>query len=78
MKLSIVKKITRNFSSKLELKANKYVLGEFLEFKGKQEDLQALSQIRRSKVERITVQKTSMFGLGEVDYEFESNEVPEV
>ncbi|XLR22806.1 hypothetical protein HN51_069050 [Arachis hypogaea] len=48
---------------RLELKANKYVLGEFLEFKGKQEDLQALSQIRRSKVERITVQKTSMFGL---------------
>ncbi|MED6218058.1 hypothetical protein PIB30_023438 [Stylosanthes scabra] len=48
---------------RVELKANKYVLGEFLEFKGKQEDLQALSQIRRSKVERITVQKTSMFGL---------------
>ncbi|XVF56589.1 hypothetical protein PTKIN_Ptkin06aG0133200 [Pterospermum kingtungense] len=48
---------------RLELKANKYVLGEFLEFKGKQEDTLALRNIKRSKVSRLVVQKTSMFGL---------------
>ncbi|XP_057450194.1 uncharacterized protein LOC130741345 [Lotus japonicus] len=48
---------------RLELKGSKYVLGEFLEFKGKQEDIEALSYIRRSKVGRVTIQKTSMFGL---------------
>ncbi|KAG8381681.1 hypothetical protein BUALT_Bualt06G0146800 [Buddleja alternifolia] len=47
---------------RLELKGNKYILGEFVEFKGKQEDLQALRKIRRSKVSRVTVQKISMFG----------------
>ncbi|CAI9768129.1 unnamed protein product [Fraxinus pennsylvanica] len=47
---------------RLELKGNKYVLGEFMEFKGKQDDLQALINIRRSKVSRLIVQKISMFG----------------
>ncbi|XP_028800247.1 uncharacterized protein LOC114755526 isoform X2 [Neltuma alba] len=49
---------------RLELKGNKYILGEFLEFKGKQEDVQALRNIRRSKVSRMAIQRTSMFGLG--------------
>jgi hypothetical protein len=49
---------------RLELKGNKYVLGEFLEFKGKKEDVEALRHIRRSKVGRMLIQKTSMFGLG--------------
>lgn len=48
---------------RLELKGNKYVLGEFLEFKGKHEDIQALKSIRRSKVGRLIIQQTSMFGL---------------
>lgn len=48
---------------RLELKGNKYVLGEFLEFEGKQEDIRVLSNIRRSKIDRLIVQKTSMFGL---------------
>ena len=49
---------------RLELKGNKYILGEFLEFKGKQEDVEALRNVRRSKVARLIIQKTSMFGLG--------------
>lgn len=49
---------------RLELKGNKYVLGEFIEFKGKQEDLEDLSKIRRSKISHLAVQKISMFGLG--------------
>ncbi|KAK2371888.1 hypothetical protein QL285_073089 [Trifolium repens] len=48
---------------RLELKGNKHVLGEFLEFKGKKEDVEALRHIRRSKVGRMIIQKTSMFGL---------------
>ncbi|XP_054815182.1 uncharacterized protein LOC129315488 [Prosopis cineraria] len=48
---------------RLELKGSKYILGEFLEFKGKQEDVLALRNIRRSKVSRMTIQRTSMFGL---------------
>ncbi|KAK7858068.1 hypothetical protein CFP56_014549, partial [Quercus suber] len=48
---------------RVELKGNKYVLGEFLDFKGKQEDINALKNIRRSKVSRLIIQKTSMFGL---------------
>ncbi|XP_044477859.1 uncharacterized protein LOC123205108 isoform X1 [Mangifera indica] len=48
---------------RLEIKGNKYVLGEFLEFKGKQEDTQALRSVKRSKVSRLVIQKTSMFGL---------------
>ncbi|KAF4380305.1 uncharacterized protein LOC133037767 isoform X1 [Cannabis sativa] len=46
---------------RVELKG-KYVLGEFLEFKGKQEDLHALRNIKRSKVSRLVTQKTSMLG----------------
>lgn len=48
---------------RVELKGNKYVLGEFLEFKGKQEDIEALRHIKRSKVGHIMIQKTSMLGL---------------
>ncbi|XP_052185111.1 uncharacterized protein LOC127796775 isoform X1 [Diospyros lotus] len=46
---------------RLELKGNKYLLGEFLDFKGKEEDVQSLKAIKRSKVSRLIVQKTSMF-----------------
>ncbi|KAL0403349.1 UNVERIFIED_CONTAM: hypothetical protein Sradi_1975700 [Sesamum radiatum] len=53
---------TAPISDRLELKGNRYVLGEFLEFKGKQEDLQALRTIKRSKVSRLSVQKISMLG----------------
>lgn len=49
---------------RLELKGNKYVLGEFIEFKGKEEDLQGLRKIKRSKISQLSVQKISMFGLG--------------
>ncbi|CAN0881789.1 hypothetical protein LINGRAHAP2_LOCUS14434 [Linum grandiflorum] len=48
---------------RLELKGNKYVLGEFLEFKGKTEDTMALKHIERSEVSQLVVQKTSMLGL---------------
>ncbi|KFK40971.1 hypothetical protein AALP_AA2G068100, partial [Arabis alpina] len=48
---------------RVELKSSKIVLGEFLEFKGKQEDTLALRHIKRSKVDHISIQKTSMFGL---------------
>ncbi|XP_062075214.1 uncharacterized protein LOC133779244 [Humulus lupulus] len=42
---------------RVELKGNKYVLGEFLEFKGKPEDLHALRNIKRSKVSRLIIDK---------------------
>lgn len=48
---------------RLELKNNKHQLGEFLEFKGKQDDILSLRNIKRSKVSRMIIQKTSMFGL---------------
>lgn len=48
---------------RLELKNNKHLLGEFMEFKGKQEDIVLLRNIKRSKVSRMIIQKTSMFGL---------------
>lgn len=48
---------------RLELKGNKPVLGEFHEFKGKQQDMDALANIKRSKVGRVLVQSTSMLGL---------------
>ncbi|XP_071732571.1 uncharacterized protein [Rutidosis leptorrhynchoides] len=48
---------------RLELKNNKHLLGEFLEFKGKQDDIASLRNIKRSKVSRMMIQKTSMFGL---------------
>ena len=47
---------------RLELKSNKYVLGEFLEFKGKQDDTQALRNIQRLKVSRLIIQYFSMLG----------------
>ncbi|KAI3471312.1 hypothetical protein Pfo_027975 [Paulownia fortunei] len=53
---------TAPISDRLELKGNKYVLGEFLEFKGKNDDLEALRKIRRSKVSHLSIQKISMFG----------------
>ncbi|KVI04790.1 NERD-like protein [Cynara cardunculus var. scolymus] len=46
---------------RLELKNNIQLLGEFLEFKGKQDDILSLRNIKRSKVSRLTIQKTSMF-----------------
>ncbi|KAF9623873.1 hypothetical protein IFM89_005641 [Coptis chinensis] len=48
---------------RLELKENKNLLGEFLEFKGKPADIQSLRNIKRSKVSRFIIQKSSMFGL---------------
>ncbi|GAB2211346.1 hypothetical protein Droror1_Dr00024655 [Drosera rotundifolia] len=48
---------------KLELKGNRYLLGEFVEFKGKHEDTQELQYVKRSKFGRMIVQKTSMMGL---------------
>ncbi|KAJ0256158.1 NERD domain-containing protein [Hirschfeldia incana] len=47
---------------RLELKSSKIVLGEFLEFRGKREDTLALKQIKRSKVDRISIQHTSILG----------------
>ncbi|CAH8307426.1 unnamed protein product [Eruca vesicaria subsp. sativa] len=47
---------------RVELKNSKIVLGEFLEFKGKEEDTLALRDIKRSKVDRISIQQTSMLG----------------
>ncbi|XP_023534697.1 uncharacterized protein LOC111796185 [Cucurbita pepo subsp. pepo] len=49
---------------RLELKGNNLVLGEFLEFKGKKEDMQTLREIKRSKVSCIVIQKmrTIVFG----------------
>ncbi|XP_043718399.1 uncharacterized protein LOC122666281 isoform X1 [Telopea speciosissima] len=49
---------------RMVLKDNKNLLGEFLQFKGKQEDMQALKYIKRSKVSRLIIQKSAMFGLG--------------
>ncbi|KAI3735507.1 hypothetical protein L6452_15007 [Arctium lappa] len=48
---------------RVELKNNMHLLGEFLEFKGKQDDILSLRNIKRSKVSRMIIQKTSMFGL---------------
>lgn len=62
--LKLRKKLFLDWPYRLELKGNKYVLGEFLEFKGKLEDLQALRNVKRSKVGRLIIQKTSMLGLG--------------
>ncbi|KAL6541417.1 hypothetical protein OROGR_010905 [Orobanche gracilis] len=47
---------------RLELKDKKYVLGEFLEFKGKGDELEALRKIKRSKVSRLTVETKSILG----------------
>ncbi|CAH9136843.1 unnamed protein product [Cuscuta epithymum] len=48
---------------RLELKSNKSVLGEFVEFKGDKDDVWELRNIKNSKVCQVTIQKTSMFGL---------------
>ncbi|KAL6501023.1 hypothetical protein OROHE_025220 [Orobanche hederae] len=64
---------TAPISDRLELKGNRYVLGEFIEFKGKQDDLEALRKIRRSKVSHFSIQKISMFGFVESAFEFEVN-----
>ncbi|KAI5659736.1 hypothetical protein M9H77_28529 [Catharanthus roseus] len=48
---------------RIELKGDKFLLGDFLEFKGKQDDIQALRNVKRSKVSRLVIQKTSMLGL---------------
>ncbi|XP_026386364.1 uncharacterized protein LOC113281731 isoform X2 [Papaver somniferum] len=45
-----------------ELEGNKHLLGEFLRFEGK--DVWALRQIKRSKVSRLVIQKSAMFGFG--------------
>lgn len=47
---------------RLELKGDKHFFGEFVEFKGKHEDVQPLKHIKRSKVSQITVQNASAFG----------------
>ncbi|PKA53051.1 hypothetical protein AXF42_Ash002032 [Apostasia shenzhenica] len=49
---------------RLEFKGDRHILGEFIEFKGNSDDLQALRLVNRSKVSRFTVQKASMLGLG--------------
>ncbi|XP_022157167.1 uncharacterized protein LOC111023945 [Momordica charantia] len=45
---------------RLELKGNNFILGEFMEFKGKKEDMQALRDIKRSKVSCIVIQRMRM------------------
>ncbi|XVF42885.1 hypothetical protein PTKIN_Ptkin01aG0401600 [Pterospermum kingtungense] len=55
--------ITAPMWDRLEVNGNRYVLGEFLEFKGKQEDTLALRNIKRSKVSRLTIHKMSIFGV---------------
>ncbi|KAK9102866.1 hypothetical protein Sjap_020120 [Stephania japonica] len=40
---------------KLELKENKYLLGEFLQFKGKDDDISELVNVNRSKVSRLEI-----------------------
>ncbi|KAG2539118.1 hypothetical protein PVAP13_9NG365414, partial [Panicum virgatum] len=47
---------------RLELKGDKNVLGEFIEFKGRQEDIQLLKKLKRSKVGRFIIQKSTLFG----------------
>ncbi|KAJ8633862.1 hypothetical protein MRB53_027198 [Persea americana] len=43
---------------RLELKGNRNILGEFMKFKGKQEDTSALGNVKRSKVSRLVIQKS--------------------
>ncbi|XP_020588679.1 uncharacterized protein LOC110030348 isoform X2 [Phalaenopsis equestris] len=49
---------------RLEFIGDKSLLGEFIEFIGKPEDLQALRHVNRSEVGQFIVQKPSLFGLG--------------
>ncbi|XP_068635653.1 uncharacterized protein [Aristolochia californica] len=48
---------------RLELKGDRTILGEFSDFKGAREDIQALRDVRRSKVSQLTIQKSSIFGV---------------
>jgi hypothetical protein len=47
---------------RLELKGDRNILGEFIEFKGRHDDIQALKCLKRSKVCRFIVQKSTLFG----------------
>ncbi|KAI0500658.1 hypothetical protein KFK09_018874 [Dendrobium nobile] len=49
---------------RLEFNGNRNLLGEFIEFKGNSEDMQALRNVNRSKVAQFIIQKPSLFGLG--------------
>ena len=46
----------------MELRGDKNVLGEFIEFKGRHEDIQLLKNLKRSKVSRFVIQKSTLFG----------------
>lgn len=48
---------------RLELKQNKFILGELVKFQGRQEDISVLGNIKRSKVSRIMIQKSSVFAI---------------
>lgn len=47
---------------RLEFKGDRNILGEFIEFKGNHDDMQALRHLKRSKVSQIAIQKSTMFG----------------
>lgn len=47
---------------RLELKGDRSILGEFIEFKGKQEDMQALRNVKRSQISQLIIQRSSLFG----------------
>ncbi|XP_042514875.1 uncharacterized protein LOC122089312 isoform X2 [Macadamia integrifolia] len=65
--------ILPNPNCRLVFKDNKNLLGEFLQFKGKQEDMQVLKYIKRSKVSRLIIQKSAMFGLGlSIGFDFQA------
>ncbi|KAM0935459.1 hypothetical protein DsansV1_C29g0212031 [Dioscorea sansibarensis] len=49
---------------RLELKGDRFILGEFMEFKGTQGDMQALINVKRSKVSKFIIQSSTMLGLG--------------
>ncbi|KAJ0970780.1 hypothetical protein J5N97_018739 [Dioscorea zingiberensis] len=49
---------------RLELKGDRFILGEFMEFKGNQDDMQALRNVKRSKVSKFIIQSATMLGLG--------------
>ncbi|KAJ4721109.1 NERD domain-containing protein [Melia azedarach] len=46
---------------RLELEGNRFIWGEFLGFKGKQEDILDLRDIKRSKVSRLITKKKTSF-----------------
>lgn len=53
---------TSPMCDRLELKGDKNVLGEFIEFKGRHEDIQLLKKLKRSKVSKFIIQKSTLFG----------------